>query len=69
MKVHINRRIAHVDTRFDGLEQKMETRFNKSERYFEQLVGMVVQQNKKIDGSLDRLEDHEHRIGMLEAKE
>ncbi len=69
MKAHINSRIAHVDTRFDGLEQKMETRFNKSERYFEQLVGMVVQQNKKIDRSLERLENHEERITVLEGTE
>ena len=68
MKDYADSRFTQLNTKIDGVAQKMETRFDKFERYFEQLVGMFVQQNKKIDGSLDRLEDHEHRIGVLEEK-
>jgi len=65
-KDYTNSRFTQLDTKVDGLAQKMETRFDKFDHYFEELVGMVGQQNKKIDTSLERLENHEERITKLE---
>jgi flagellar capping protein FliD len=62
MKDYTDSRFTQLDTKVDGLAQKMETRFEKFERYFEQLMGMFVQQNKKIDTSLKQLKNHEQRI-------
>jgi len=66
MKDYTDSRFTQLDTKVDGLAQKMETRFDKFEHYFEELTGMFVQQNKKIDTSLKQLKNHEQRITKLE---
>ena len=66
MKDYTDSRFTQLDTKIDGLAQNMETRFDKFEHYFEELTGMFVKQNKKIDSSLKQLKNHEHRITKLE---
>jgi len=66
MKDYTDSRFTQLDTKIDGLAQNMETRFDKFEHYFEELTGMFVKQNKKIDSFLNQLKNHEHRITKLE---
>ena len=66
MKDYTDSRFTQLDTKIDGLAQNMETRFDKFEHYFEELTGMFVKQNKKIDTFLKQLNNHEHRITKLE---
>jgi len=68
MKDYTDSRFTQLDTKIDGLAQNMETRFDKFEHYFEELTGMFVKQNKKIDSSLKQLKNHEHRITKLEQQ-
>ena len=56
----------YTDSRFTQLETYMTQRFDKFEHYFEELTGMFVKQNKKIDSFLNQLKNHEHRITKLE---
>ena len=56
----------YTDSRFTQLETYMTQRFDKFEHYFEELTGMFVKQNKKIDTFLKQLNNHEHRITKLE---
>ena len=56
----------YTDSRFNQLDTKLNQRFDKVEHYFEELTGMFVQQNKKIDTSLKQLKNHEQRITKLE---
>jgi hypothetical protein len=48
----------YTDSCFNALDTKLTKRFDKLEGYFEQLVGMIMQQNKKIDTALERLDNH-----------
>jgi len=58
----------YTDSRFNQLDTKLNQRFDKVEHYFEELTGMFVQQNKKIDTSLKQLKNHEQRITKLEEQ-
>ncbi|MBI1803704.1 MAG: hypothetical protein HY033_13510 [Ignavibacteriae bacterium] len=64
-------RLDTMDSRFDTMDSrfdKMDSRFEKMDRHFEELVGMFVQQGKKIDASFATLNNHEQRITTLEAR-
>jgi len=58
----------YIDSRFNALDTKFTKRFDKLEVYFEQLVGMIMQQNKKIDTALERLDNHNVRITKLKER-
>lgn len=66
--VPVNTKLNSLDTKLNSLDAKFTARFGKMERYFEELVGMFVRRDKKIDRALDRIENHDQRITVLESK-
>ena len=66
-KEYVDSRWDQLDIKFTNRFDKVDVRFDKLERYFEELVGMVVTQTTKIDRVLHRLDDHDRRITALET--
>ena len=68
MKEYADSRWKQHDAGFGAWFDAIDHRFTKMEGYFEQLVGMISRQNKKMDKFLGRLDNHGHRITRLEEK-